>query len=113
MKHSKLILAALLCLPVLSLANNPDEDAQFDESVRSFGFLSGAVYQCAKDTDKGTIDSQVLKAYTGILKLFGSDTAFFYAASFGAGTATEVDSKKCAAYTADFNKKMSEKNSEK
>jgi hypothetical protein len=110
LKHSKFILAALLCLPILSLADNSSEDAQFDESVRSFGFLSGAVYQCAKDSDKSKVDSQAMKAYTGLLKLFGSDTAFFYAASFGAGTAAEIDSKKCAAYTADFNKKMSEKN---
>jgi hypothetical protein len=44
----------------------------------------------------------VLKAYSGLVRLFGTDRAFFYAAAFGAGTSMAIDKAKCAAYIEDF-----------
>jgi hypothetical protein len=38
-----------------------------------------------------------LDVATNILRLFGSDRAFFYAAAFGAGASEQMDQKACPA----------------
>jgi len=65
-------------------------------------FISGAVYQCLPEAGRAAHDREVLKGYTGIVRLFGADRAFFYAAAFGAGTSMSIDKAKCASYIEDF-----------
>ncbi len=48
----------------------------------------------------------MLKAYSGLVRLFGTDRAFFYAAAFGAGTSMSLDKTKCATYIEDFRAAM-------
>ena len=69
-------------------------------------FISGAVYQCLPEAGRAAHDREVLKGYTGIVRLFGTDRAFFYAAAFGAGTAMSIDKAKCASYIEDFRAAM-------
>lgn len=90
--------------PALSLAEQ--EDLRFEEAIRNFGFVSGAAYQCLPEVDRTAHDREVLKAYSGLVRLFGSDRAFFYAAAFGAGTGMSIDKSKCAGYIEDFRAAM-------
>jgi hypothetical protein len=90
--------------PALSLAEQ--EDLRFEEAIRNFGFVSGAAYQCLPEADRAAHDREVLKAYSGLVRLFGSDRAFFYAAAFGAGTGMSIDKAKCAGYIEDFRAAM-------
>jgi hypothetical protein len=90
--------------PAPSLAEQ--EDLRFEEAIRNFGFLSGAAYQCLPEADRTAHDREVLKAYSGLVRLFGSDRAFFYAAAFGAGTSMSIDKTKCASHIEDFKAAM-------
>jgi hypothetical protein len=92
--------------PAPASSSAEDEDLRFEESIRNFGFLSGAAYQCLPETDRTAHDREVLKAYSGLVRLFGSDRAFFYAAAFGAGTSMSIDKAKCAGYIEDFRSAM-------
>ena len=78
------------------------EEERFEEAIRSFGFLSGAAYQCLPEADRVAHDREVIRAFSGLVRLFGSDRAFFYAAAFGAGTSTSIDKAKCKSYIDDF-----------
>ena len=93
-------------LPALACAQakpaDDDEDLRFEESIRNFGFVSGAAYQSLPDAERTAHDREVLKAYSGLVRLFGSDRAFFYAAAYGAGTSMSIDKAKCPGYIQDF-----------
>lgn len=82
------------------------EDLRFEEAIRNFGFVSGAAYQCLPEAERTAHDREVLKAYSGIVRLFGSDHAFFYAAAFGAGTSMSIEKAKCPNYIEDFKAAM-------
>lgn len=107
MNFRRLAISLLLCTPLLAGAQADDEDAAFDQSVRDFGFTSGAALQCATEQQRGRIEADALKAYGGLVRLFGSDQAFFYAAAFGAGSTMAIDKSKCPEYSAAFSKAMS------
>jgi hypothetical protein len=90
--------------PALSLAEQ--EDLRFEESIRNFGFVSGAAYQCLPEAQRTAHDREVLTAFSGLVRLFGSDRAFFYAAAFGASTSMSLDKAKCSSYIEDFRAAM-------
>jgi hypothetical protein len=100
-------ISLLVCIPLVAGAQMEEEDAAFDQSVRDFGFTSGAVLQCAKTSERGVVEAEALRAYSGLVRLFGSDQAFFYAAAFGAGSTMAIDKSKCSEYSKAFNKAMS------
>ncbi len=116
MRLPLLAISIVALLPVVAAAQtaNPapapslaeQEDQRFEDAIRNFGFLSGAAYQCLPEVDRATHDREVLKAYSGLVRLFGSDRAFFYAAAFGAGTSMSIDKKKCVSYIEDFKAAM-------
>jgi hypothetical protein len=110
MKVSTVLIFILFCLPLITfaqpeaaVAQSDAEEIVFEEAVRNFGFASGAAHQCASAAERARIESDVLKAYSGLGRLFGTDQAFFYAAAFGAGTVMPIDKAKCAEYTSEFN----------
>jgi len=96
MRFPLLVLATVALLPLAAIAQTPkpeqalsiaeQEDLRFEESIRNFGFVSGAAHQCLPEADRTAHDREVLTAFSGLVRLFGSDRAFFYAAAFGAGT---------------------------
>ncbi len=120
MRLPLLILSIAALLPIAAVAQSAEpvappppapslaeqEDLRFEEAIRNFGFLSGATYQCLPEADRAAHDREVLKAFSGLVRLFGSDRAFFYAAAFGAGTSVSIDKAKCASYTEDFKAAM-------
>jgi len=112
MRLPLLVLATAALLPLAAIAQTPkpdqalsiaeQEDLRFEESIRNFGFVSGATYQCLPEADRAAHDREVLTAFSGLVRLFGSDRAVFYAAVFGAGTSISLDMAKCATYIEDF-----------
>jgi hypothetical protein len=116
MRLPQLVLATAALLPLVAIAQTPkaeqamsiaeQEDLRFEESIRNFGFVSGAAYQCLPEADRAAHDREVLTAFSGLVRLFGSDRAFFYAAAFGAGTSMSLDKAKCATYIEDFRAAM-------
>lgn len=79
-----------------------DEEEQFDEKLRAFGYWSGAALQCVPEADQPGVERKVMETYDGIVRLFGSDRAFFFAASFGRGTTEAVEKAKCPEFLAKF-----------
>jgi hypothetical protein len=115
MRNRLFTLAVAALFPVIACAQPAkpaqpaaveDEDVKFEESIRNFGFVSGAAYQCLPEAERTAHDREVLRAYSGIVRLFGSDRAFFYAAAFGAGTSMSINKADCAGYVADFRAAM-------
>jgi len=116
MRFPLLVLATVALLPLAAIAQTPkpeqalsiaeQEDLRFEESIRNFGFVSGAAHQCLLEADRTAHDREVLTAFSGLVRLFGSDRAFFYAAAFGAGTSMSLDKTKCATYIEDFRAAM-------
>jgi hypothetical protein len=110
LKLLAITVAALLPLAGVAQSTNPapvpstaeQDDLRFDGAIREFGFVSGAAYQCLPETERTAHDREVLKAYSGLVRLFGSDRAFFYAAAFGAGTSLSIDKTRCSGYIEDF-----------
>jgi hypothetical protein len=41
------------------------------------------------------LERRALDVGNGILRLFGSDRAFYFAAAFGAGASEQIDQNKC------------------
>lgn len=81
------------------LASKADaDDIAFEESIRNFGYVSGAAYQCLERDKRLAHEREVLAAYDGLVRMFGSDRAFYYAAAFGAGSTDGLDRSKCASF---------------
>jgi hypothetical protein len=59
--------------------------------------VSGQAFQCHSKEEQIKLERTALNVATNILRLFGSDRAFFYAAAFGAGMTDEMDRKTCPA----------------
>lgn len=101
-------MAIATLLPVTAAAQTTaasaadQEDLRFEESIRNLGFVSGAAYQCLPESERPAHDRAVLDAFSGLVRLFGSDRAFFYAAAFGAGTSMSLDRTQCARHIEDF-----------
>lgn len=107
-----MIVTACILSGTALAAQEMDEDEAFDEAVRNFGYVSGLAHQCTPEEKKVEVERRVLQAYTGLVSLFGSDQAFFYAAAFGAGSTTQFDPKECKKYL-DFFEEELKKNATK
>ena len=100
------LLTALICSTSIFAQSNvliskaDDLDLAFEESIREFGYISGVVLQCQTDaTQRIKHEREVSKAFNGLVRLFGSDRAFYHAAAFGAGSIDEIDKSKCKQFT--------------
>jgi hypothetical protein len=92
-------LFALALLPGVASAQAPkaavDPEEQMDTSFRKFGYVAGQAFQCHSKEQQVKLEKTALNVGTNILRLFGSDRAFFFAAAFGAGAAEQLDTTKC------------------
>lgn len=92
---------ALALLPGIAAAQQPaaavDQEEQMDSAFRKFGYVTGQAFACHTKAEQVKLEKTALNVGTNILRLFGSDRAFFYAAAFGAGAAETVDQAKCPA----------------
>jgi hypothetical protein len=94
-----------MTLPVWA-DDSPDKDEAFDDAVREFGYNAGAALQCTAEPERPQMEREVLKAFNGLSRLFGTDQAFFFAAAFGAGTQDEINKSDCATYIQNFTDAM-------
>jgi hypothetical protein len=81
---------------------SPDEEEKLDNAIEQFGYVSGVAFQCTQLNNAPSLEGEVMRVFSGITRLFGSDRAFFYAAAYGAGAITSIDRDKCADYTRQF-----------
>lgn len=100
-----LVFAVAVCSPVLA-DEGGDKDEAFDEAVRQFGYNAGAAHQCTAEAERPQMEREVLKAFNGLARLFGTDQAFFFAAAFGAGTQEEINKADCASHIQSFTDAM-------
>ena len=73
------------------------EEEQMDMAMRKFGYVSGQALQCHPKEQQVTLERTVLDIAKSVLRLYGSDRAFYYAAAFGAGASEKMDQKQCPA----------------
>ena len=100
--------ALLACLASVPASAEDDDDEQFSQAVREFGFVGGAAWQCAEGDARNKIERQSLASFSGLVRLFGSDEAFFFASAFGSGTSAPVDKAKCGDFITQFEKSAAE-----
>lgn len=67
-----------------------------DAVIRKLGFIAGQVTQCKTgEADKTKLEKTALDLANGIPRLFGSDRAFYFAATYGAGATEKIEQSKC------------------
>lgn len=88
---------ALVAVQGVAMAQMPSdaEEEKLDTTLRKFGYTSGQAFQCHSKEQQLKLEKTALNVGTNILRLFGSDRAFFFAAAFGAGAAEQLDTKTC------------------
>jgi alanine-alpha-ketoisovalerate/valine-pyruvate aminotransferase len=96
------VLALCLLLPGVAAAQQDikvsvEDEEQMDSALRKFGYVSGQAFQCHSKEEQIKLERTALNVATNIMRLFGSDRAFFYAAAFGAGMSEQMDRKTCPA----------------
>ena len=91
---------ALLTLQGAGMAQTQpvDEEEKMDAAFRKFGYVTGQAFQCHSKEQQVKLEKTALNVGTNILRLFGSDRAFFFAAAFGAGASEQLDAKQCPEY---------------
>jgi alanine-alpha-ketoisovalerate/valine-pyruvate aminotransferase len=107
MKHVLALGVFALCLLLPGVASaqqarqdikiSVEDEEQMDSALRKFGYVSGQAFQCHSKEEQIKLERTALNVATNILRLFGSDRAFFYAAAFGAGMTDQMDRKTCPA----------------
>jgi hypothetical protein len=73
------------------------EEEQMDMAMRKFGYVSGQALQCHSKKQQIALERTVLDIAKSVLRLYGSDRAFYYAAAFGAGSSEQISQKQCPA----------------
>lgn len=88
---------ALVAVQGVAMAQMPSdaEEEKLDMTLRKFGYVSGQAFQCHSKEQQLKLEKTALNVGTNILRLFGSDRAFYFAAAFGAGSSEQLDAKKC------------------
>ena len=88
---------ALVAVQGVAMGQVPSdaEEERMDTVLRKFGYVSGQAFQCHSKEQQLKLEKTALNVGTNILRLFGSDRAFFFAAAFGAGASEQLDTKKC------------------
>ena len=79
-----------------------DDEEQFDEKLRQFGYWSGAVMQCVPEPRAAETEREIILVFNRVAQLFGTDRTFLYAAAFGNGTSRQVDQAKCPEFLKKF-----------
>jgi hypothetical protein len=89
--------AALVAVQGVAMAQMPSdaEEERMDMTLRKFGYVAGQAFQCHSKEQQVKLEKTALNVGTNILRLFGSDRAFIFAAAFGAGASEQLDTKKC------------------
>lgn len=104
--RSALAGAAAIALATSGAANaqevDNDTEESFDEALNQFGYAAGATHQCSTETEKEDVLRKVQHVYNRLAQLFGTDRAFFFSASFGAGSVDQIEPDSCDAYKAGF-----------
>lgn len=95
-------LACVLAGTAAIAGPDKDDDEIFDQAVKEFGYTAGAAWQCTPEQDQTKLEGEVLKAFSGLARLFGTDQAFFFAAAFGSGTRDEINKDNCAGFIKNF-----------
>ena len=106
---SKLIVALTVtgmlgfAIPASAQEETDKEDEEFVAAVKDFGYAGGVAWKCAAEGDPRTdIERQAMVSYNGLVRLFGTDDAFLFAAAFGAGTSSTVEKSECEAFAKAF-----------
>jgi len=109
MTHFDRLIAALTFTGILGLAvpaiaqETDKEDEEFTAAVKDFGYAGGAAWQCAAEGDPRTdIERQAMVSYNGLVRLFGTDEAYLFAAAFGAGTSAPIEKSECDSFANAF-----------
>lgn len=104
MKHvfARGVLALCLLMPAAAWAGRGgqapvDDEEKMDTALRKFGYVAGQAFQCHTKEEQDKLERVALTSATNILRLFGSDRAFYFAAAFGSGVAESIDPKNCPA----------------
>lgn len=103
MKRTSILAAAafMLMLPGVAPAQQAgptmDEEERMDSAMRKYGYISGEAYSCHTKEQQLKLERTAINVATNILRLFGSDRAFIFAAAFGAGAVQKMEPKDCPA----------------
>lgn len=80
-----------------------ETDTEFQEAVNNLGLSAGYAVQCAKGTPtEQAIGKQAFTIADGLVRDFGTRSAFLFMIYFGAGGSQTIETGKCSEYIADW-----------
>ena len=115
MHQLRQLLALSLCVLSLLAAPSPradevnaaaDPEEQLDQALKRFGYLAGLASGCVVEDQRSALEREALDLSAGIARLFGTDRAFLFAASFGYGTSISADVKDCAEIISSYEERV-------
>lgn len=72
-----------------------ESEEQLDDGLKRFGYLAGLARGCVVEKQQVELEREALDLSAAIAKLLGTDRAFLFSASFGYGTAIEIETHDC------------------
>jgi hypothetical protein len=79
--------------PPTAASSDPEE--QLDDDLKGFGYLTGLARGCVVPEQHAALEREALDLSGAIARLFGTDRAFLFAASFGYGTSVVIETAQC------------------
>jgi hypothetical protein len=100
-KLSHLLVASALTLSYQSPISAAPEEAlqeseeRLDDGLKAFGYLAGLARGCVAEVQQADLEREAVDLHGGIGRLFGTDRAFLFSASFGYGTSITISVEEC------------------
>lgn len=110
----KMLAAALLSLtfPTAVLAQAPAAPPLTEQSLErglvNLGLMAGHAFQCMPEAERPAAQAALLLFNSMLVAQMGSNAAFRFATSFGAGSSHEVDRAFCDRSLADWRRHVQE-----
>jgi hypothetical protein len=87
-------------------APTADAEEQLDQGLKSFGYLAGLARGCVVADQQPKLEREAVDLNAAIARLFGTDRAFLFAASFGYGTSIVVEVDQCKEVLARYDERV-------
>jgi hypothetical protein len=104
------MLAAMLAGPVAAQAPPAVTVESLDRGLVNIGLMAGHAYQCLPEADRPAAQQALLGFNSILIAQMGANAAFRFSASFGAGSARDVDRSFCERSLADWRKLLQDHN---
>lgn len=108
MKILGMALSSLLVASVAVAQTPPLTEQNLERGLVNLGLMAGHAFQCMPEAERPAAQAALLAFNSILIAQMGSNAAFRWATSFGAGSSHEVDRAFCERSLADWRRHVQE-----